>query len=209
MKLLDFEVGADRPIFLIAGPCVIESEAMAMSTATTLKELTSRLGIPFIYKSSFDKANRSSHESYRGPGLSKGLEILAQVKDRFGLPITTDIHDPSQAGPVAEVADLVQIPAFLCRQTDLLVAAGDAGKPVNIKKGQFAAPADMEYAIAKVGRPGEVMVTERGTTFGYGDLVVDMRAIVDLAELGVPVVFDATHSAQKPGGRGDRSGGHG
>jgi len=210
MKLCGFEVGLDRPFFLIAGPCVIESEQLALDSAGQLKEITARLGIPFIYKSSFDKANRSSTKSFRGLGMDKGLEILAKVRQQIGVPVLTDIHDIPEIGPVAKVVDVLQTPAFLCRQTDFIQAAVAAGKPVNIKKGQFLAPHDMknvvEKAVAAGGRD-RVLVCERGVSFGYNNLVSDMRALAILRETGCPVVFDATHSVQLPGGQGTKSGG--
>ena len=210
MKLCGFEVGLDRPFFLIAGPCVIESEQLALDSAGQLKEITARLGIPFIYKSSFDKANRSSTKSFRGLGMDKGLEILAKVRRQIGVPVLTDVHDIPEIGPVAKVVDVLQTPAFLCRQTDFIQAAVAAGKPVNIKKGQFLAPHDMknvvEKAVAAGGRD-RVLVCERGVSFGYNNLVSDMRALAILRETGCPVVFDATHSVQLPGGQGTKSGG--
>ena len=210
MKLCGFEVGLDRPFFLIAGPCVIESEQLALDSAGQLKEITDSLGIPFIYKSSFDKANRSSAKSFRGLGMDKGLEILAKVRRQIGVPVLTDVHDIPEIGPVAKVVDVLQTPAFLCRQTDFIQAAVAAGKPVNIKKGQFLAPHDMknvvEKAVAAGGRD-RVLVCERGVSFGYNNLVSDMRALAILRETGCPVVFDATHSVQLPGGQGTKSGG--
>ena len=210
MKLCGFEVGLDRPFFLIAGPCVIESEQLALDSAGQLKEITASLGIPFIYKSSFDKANRSSTKSFRGLGMDKGLEILAKVRRQIGVPVLTDVHDIPEIGPVAKVVDVLQTPAFLCRQTDFIQAAVAAGKPVNIKKGQFLAPHDMknvvEKAVAAGGRD-RVLVCERGVSFGYNNLVSDMRALAILRETGCPVVFDATHSVQLPGGQGTKSGG--
>jgi len=186
----------------MAGPCVIESESHAMALAKQLRDLTRTLGVPFIFKASFDKANRTSNRSFRGPGLTEGLRVLAAIKSSLNVPVLTDIHEPAQAAPAAEVADVLQIPAFLCRQTDLLVAAARTGRIVNIKKGQFLAPEDMKHAIAKVTEAGNsrVVVTERGTSFGYHNLVVDMRAFPIMRELGVPVVFDVTHSLQLPGG---------
>jgi 2-dehydro-3-deoxyphosphooctonate aldolase (KDO 8-P synthase) len=195
-------LGADGPFVLIAGPCVIESQAHASDLAGELASITRRLGVPFIFKASYDKANRTSGASFRGPGLDEGLRILAEIKSRHGVPILTDIHEPSHARRAAEVADVLQIPAFLCRQTDLLVAAAETGRAVNIKKGQFLAPEDVAHAIAKVVAAGNsrVIVTERGTSFGYHNLVVDMRAFPIMRALGVPVVFDVTHSLQLPGG---------
>lgn len=196
--------------FLIAGPCVIESEEMAINIAQKMKEITSRLGIPYIFKASFDKANRTSLNGFRGPGLEEGIRILKKVKSVVGVPICTDIHEQYQAESVAQVADIIQIPAFLCRQTDLLTAAAKTGKWVNIKKAQFLAPWDMGYCIQKVVESGndKVIVTERGTSFGYNNLVVDMTSLLVLQKFGKPVVFDATHSVQKPGGNGSCSGGN-
>jgi 2-dehydro-3-deoxyphosphooctonate aldolase (KDO 8-P synthase) len=210
MKLCGFDVGLDRPFFLIAGPCVIESEALAFDSAGQLKEITAALGIPFIYKSSFDKANRSSHASFRGPGMEKGLEILAKVKQQLGVPVLTDIHDVPEIGAVAKVVDVLQTPAFLCRQTDFIQAVVEAGKPVNIKKGQFLAPGDMKNVVEKAvaaGGKDRVMVCERGASFGYNNLISDMRSLAIMRDTGCPVVFDATHSVQLPGGQGTRSGG--
>ncbi len=215
MKLCDFEIGLDKRFFLIAGTCVIESEQMAMDTAGQLKEITSSLGIPFIYKSSFDKANRSSGTSFRGLGMEKGLEILAKVKKEIGVHILTDIHDVSEIKPVAAVVDVLQTPAFLCRQTDFIRACAQSGKPVNIKKGQFLAPGDMKNVIDKaraaakeIGLSEDLfMACERGASFGYNNLVSDMRSLAIMRETGAPVVFDATHSVQLPGGQGTSSGG--
>jgi 2-dehydro-3-deoxyphosphooctonate aldolase (KDO 8-P synthase) len=215
MKLCGFEVGLDRPFFLIAGPCVIESRQMALDTAGRLKEITGELGIPFIYKSSFDKANRSSGTSFRGLGMEKGLEILADVKRLIGVPVLTDIHEIDEIKPVAEVVDVLQTPAFLCRQTDFIRACAQSGKPVNIKKGQFLAPHDMKNVIDKAraaakeaGLPEDnFMACERGASFGYNNLVSDMRSLAIMRETGCPVVFDATHSVQLPGGQGTSSGG--
>ena len=208
VKLNNFEIGADK-LTILAGPCAIESRDILFTVAEALKKLTQELGINYVFKSSFDKANRSSIKSFRGPGLEKGLEMLAEVKKEFNLPIVTDIHLPEQAEPAAEVADILQIPAFLCRQTDLLVAAAKTGKIVNIKKGQFLAPAQMKPLAQKVIDSGNdrVLFTDRGTSFGYNNLVVDMRGIPIMQEMGVPVVFDATHSVQLPGGCGDCSSG--
>lgn len=194
---------------LIAGPCVIESEEMAFSVAEEMKKITEKLGIPYIFKASFDKANRTSIDSFRGPGLENGLKILKKVKDVYKIPICTDIHEPWQAQPVAEVADVLQIPAFLCRQTDLLVAAARTGRCINIKKAQFMAPWDMKNCLEKVKQSGNenVMLCERGSCFGYNTLVVDMTGLRVMKELGVPVIFDATHSVQKPGGNGTSTGG--
>jgi 2-dehydro-3-deoxyphosphooctonate aldolase (KDO 8-P synthase) len=210
MKLCGFEAGLDRPFFLIAGPCVIESEQLAMDTAGRLKEITSGLGIPFIYKSSFDKANRSSHASFRGLGMERGLEILAKVRREIGVPVITDVHDIPEVEPVAKVVDVLQTPAFLCRQTDFIQAVVAAGKPVNIKKGQFLAPHDMKNVVDKAVAAGgrdRIMVCERGVSFGYNNLVSDMRSLAIMRETGCPVVFDATHSVQLPGGQGTKSGG--
>lgn len=208
IKLRDFEIGGDK-LTILAGPCAIESQEILDKTAQGLKEITKELGINFIFKSSFDKANRSSLSSYRGPGMKKGLEMLSEVKEKYDLPIVTDIHIPDQAFEVAKVADIIQIPAFLCRQTDLLVAAGKTNKIINIKKGQFLAPEQMKSLIKKVEDSGNrnIMVTDRGTTFGYNNLVVDFRGIPIMKEFGYPVVFDATHSVQLPGANGTSSGG--
>ena len=209
MKLCGFEVGLDRPLFLIAGPCVIESEQLALDTAGRLKDITGRLGIPFIYKSSFDKANRSSHQSPRGPGLAEGLKILDTVKRQIGVPVLTDVHEYTPLAEVAAVADVLQTPAFLCRQTDFIQNVARQGKPVNIKKGQFLAPWDMRNVVAKARIAGNdhIMVCERGASFGYNNLVSDMRALTVMRATGCPVVFDATHSVQLPGGQGNVSGG--
>ena len=210
MKLCGFEVGLDRPFFLIAGPCVIESETLAFETAGQLKEITAALGIPFIYKSSFDKANRSSHASFRGPGMEKGLEVLAKVKRQLDVPVLTDIHDIPEIDAVAKVVDVLQTPAFLCRQTDFIQAVVQAGRPVNIKKGQFLAPQDMKNVVDKAvaaGGKDRVMVCERGASFGYNNLISDMRSLAIMRDTGCPVVFDATHSVQLPGGQGTKSGG--
>jgi 2-dehydro-3-deoxyphosphooctonate aldolase (KDO 8-P synthase) len=215
MKLCDFEIGLDKRFFLIAGTCVIESEQMAMDTAGQLKEITSALGIPFIYKSSFDKANRSSGTSFRGLGMEKGLEILAKVKKEIGVNILTDIHEVDEIKPVASVVDVLQTPAFLCRQTDFIRACAQSGKPVNIKKGQFLAPGDMKNVIDKaraaakeVGLSEDMfMACERGASFGYNNLVSDMRSLAIMRETNAPIVFDATHSVQLPGGQGTSSGG--
>lgn len=202
-------VGGGAPLLFIGGPCVIESEAHALKMARALADLTHRLGVPYVFKASFDKANRSSVTSFRGPGLEEGLRILAAVKQQVGVPVLTDIHEPAQAEAAAAVIDILQIPAFLCRQTDLLVAAGRTGRPVNIKKGQFLAPREIRNGIDKVRSTGNesVLVTERGTTFGYQNLVVDFRGLVAMRGLGYPVIMDATHAVQLPGGQGDRSGG--
>jgi 2-dehydro-3-deoxyphosphooctonate aldolase (KDO 8-P synthase) len=195
-------VGGGFPLVLIAGPCVIESEAHATGLAAAIRDIASRRGVPFIFKASYDKANRTSIASYRGPGLAEGLRILGRIKAGVGVPILTDIHEPAHAAPAAEVADVLQIPAFLCRQTDLLLAAAATGRAVNVKKGQFLAPDDVLHAVAKVTRSGNerVLVTERGTSFGYHDLVVDMRALPMMRAYGYPVIFDITHSLQRPGG---------
>ena len=209
MNLCGFEVGNDRPFFLIAGPCVIESEALALSTAETLKKLTERLGLPFIYKSSFDKANRSSGTSYRGPGIAEGLRILAKVKAEIGVPVLTDVHEDTPLDEVASVVDVLQTPAFLCRQTNFIHNVCKQGLPVNIKKGQFLAPWDMRHVADKAKSTGnpQIMLCERGVSFGYNNLVSDMRALAVMQETGCPVVFDATHSVQLPGGQGTSSGG--
>ena len=215
MKLCGFDVGLDHPFFLIAGPCVIESEQMALDTAGALKEITSSLGIPFIYKSSFDKANRSSGSSFRGLGMEKGLAILAKVKQEIGVPVLTDIHETDEIKPVSAVVDVLQTPAFLCRQTDFIRACAQSGKPVNIKKGQFLAPHDMKNVIDKAREAAKeaglatdnFMACERGVSFGYNNLVSDMRSLAIMRETGCPVVFDATHSVQLPGGQGSTSGG--
>jgi 2-dehydro-3-deoxyphosphooctonate aldolase (KDO 8-P synthase) len=215
MKLCGFEVGLTQPFFLIAGPCVIESEQLQMDVAGQLKDMTAALGIPFIFKSSFDKANRSSGSTFRGPGIDKGLEILAKVKRELGVPVLTDIHDESQIEQVANVVDVLQTPAFLCRQTDFIRAVAQSGKPVNIKKGQFLAPHDMKNVIDKArdaarekGLPVDnFMACERGASFGYNNLVSDMRSLAIMRETHAPVVFDATHSVQLPGGQGTSSGG--
>lgn len=200
--------GGDR-LFVIAGPCVIESEAHALKMAERLAAVANRRGIPYIFKASFDKANRTSADSYRGPGLDEGVRILARVREKVGVPVLTDIHEPAQAAAVADHVDVLQIPAYLCRQTDLLVAAGETGRVVNIKKGQFLSAGDMAHPVEKVRRAGgeKVMLTERGVSFGYHNLVVDMRSLVQMGRLGHPVVFDATHSVQTPGGLGASSGG--
>ena len=209
MRLCGFEIGLDRPLFLIAGPCVIESESLALDTAGQLKEITARLGIPFIYKSSFDKANRSSHQSYRGPGLEEGLKILETVKTQIGVPVLTDVHEYTPLHEVAAVADVLQTPAFLCRQTDFIENVARQGRPVNIKKGQFLAPWDMRNVVTKARMAGNdhLLVCERGVSFGYNNLVSDMRALAVMRATGCPVVFDATDSVQLPGGQGNASGG--
>jgi 2-dehydro-3-deoxyphosphooctonate aldolase (KDO 8-P synthase) len=202
VRLGDISIGGGSPFALIAGPCVIESEAHANAMAAALVDIARRAGVPFVFKASYDKANRTSGRSFRGPGLAEGLRILAAIKARYGVPILTDVHEPSQAAAAAEVADVLQIPAFLSRQTDLIVAAAQTGRAVNIKKGQFLAPDDVRHAVAKVVDAGNsrVFVTERGTSFGYHNLVVDMRAFPVMREYGIPVVFDVTHSLQLPGG---------
>lgn len=218
MKLTHFDVGLDKPFFLIAGPCVIESREMAMHTAQTLRDICQRVGVNFIYKSSFDKANRSSGRSYRGPGMAEGLQILADVREAFNVPVLTDVHENSQIEPVAEVVDVLQTPAFLVRQTDFIRAVASCGKPVNIKKGQFQAPHDMLQVVLKAREAAmessgseeaadRIMVCERGVSFGYNNLVSDMRSLAIMRETGCPVVFDATHSVQLPGGQGTASGG--
>ena len=209
MKLCGFEVGLDRPLFLIAGPCVIESEQLALDSAGQLKEMAGRLGIPLIYKSSFDKANRSTPHSYRGPGLNQGLKILQKVKDQIGVPVLTDVHEYTPLAEVAAVVDVLQTPAFLCRQTDFIQNVARQGKPVNIKKGQFLSPWEMRNVVAKARIAGNahLMVCERGASFGYNNLVSDMRALAVMRTTGCPVVFDATHSVQLPGGQGHASGG--
>jgi len=200
-----------KKLVLIAGPCVIESVAGTMDLAAKLVRLAAELEVPLVFKASFDKANRTSVDSYRGPGLSEGLAILREVRDRFQVPVLTDIHEPGQAAAAAEVVDILQIPAFLCRQTDLLVAAAETGKVVNVKKGQFLAPEDMEHVIGKIASTGntQIILTERGASFGYHNLVADMRSLLILRQFGYPVVFDATHSVQRPGGAGKMSGGDG
>ncbi len=215
MKLCGFDIGITQPFFLIAGPCVIESEQLQMDVAGQLKEMTSALGIPFIFKSSFDKANRSSGSTFRGPGIDKGLEILAKVKRELGVPVLTDIHDESQIAQVSSVVDVLQTPAFLCRQTDFIRAVAQSGRPVNIKKGQFLAPHDMKNVIDKARAAARerglnedsFMACERGASFGYNNLVSDMRSLAIMRETNAPVVFDATHSVQLPGGQGTSSGG--
>lgn len=215
MNLCGFDVGLTKPFFLIAGPCVIESREMAFDTARTLIDITGRLGIPFIYKSSFDKANRSSGKSYRGPGMDEGLQILADIREQLKVPVLTDVHDITQVERVADVVDVLQTPAFLCRQTDFISACAATGKPVNIKKGQFLAPTDMLQVVVKArsaaieagGDGSNIMVCERGASFGYNNLVSDMRSLAIMRATECPVVFDATHSVQLPGGQGTSSGG--
>jgi 2-dehydro-3-deoxyphosphooctonate aldolase (KDO 8-P synthase) len=210
MNLCGFEVGLNKPFFLIAGPCVVESEKLQMDVAAELKAITSELGIPFIFKSSYDKANRSSGKSYRGPGMEEGLRILAKVKKDLGLPVLTDVHTEEEVARVAQIVDVLQTPAFLCRQTDFIHAVASAGKPVNIKKGQFLAPGDMKNVVDKARAASgadNIMVCERGASFGYNNLVSDMRSLAIMRDTGCPVVFDATHSVQLPGGQGTSSGG--
>jgi len=209
MKLCGFEAGLEQPLFLIAGTCVIEGERSALEVAASLKTITDELGMPLIYKSSFDKANRSSHGSFRGPGIEEGLRILQQVRDEIGLPVLTDVHEDTPLDEVAEVVDVLQTPAFLCRQTNFIQSVAKTGKPVNIKKGQFLAPHDMANVVGKAKATGneQIMVCERGVSFGYNTLVSDMRGLAVMRETGCPVVFDATHSVQQPGGQGDKSGG--
>ena len=209
MRLCDFEVGPSQPLFLIAGPCVIESEKLVLDTAEALKRITATLGMPFVFKSSFDKANRSSHTSFRGPGLEAGLRILERVRSELGVPVLTDVHEDTPLDEVAAVVDVLQTPAFLCRQTNFIQNVARQGKPVNIKKAQFLAPWDMGNVVEKARATGneQIMVCERGTSFGYNYLVSDMRALVVMRETGCPVVFDATHSVQLPGGQGTSSGG--
>ena len=209
MQLCGFEAGLDRPFFLIAGPCVIESEQLALDTAGELRAITDRLGIPFIYKSSFDKANRSSTKSFRGPGMEEGLRILQQVKDTIGVPVLTDVHEDTPLEEVASVVDVLQTPAFLCRQTNFIQNVARQGRPVNIKKGQFLAPWDMQNVVDKAREVGneQIMVCERGVSFGYNTLISDMRGLAIMRATGAPVVFDATHSVQQPGGQGTSSGG--
>jgi 2-dehydro-3-deoxyphosphooctonate aldolase (KDO 8-P synthase) len=210
MKICDFEVGLDQPFFLITGPCVIESREFALETAKMIADITGELGINALYKSSFDKANRTSGSSFRGPGIQEGLEILAEVRETVGIPVLTDVHTPEQCHLAAKYVDMIQTPAFLCRQTDLIEAAGSCGIPVNIKKGQFLSPPEMVNVAKKAHAAGgtdRVTVCERGASFGYNNLVVDMRGLAQMRETGCPVVFDATHSVQLPGGQGDSSGG--
>jgi len=209
MRLCGFEVGPDRPFFLIAGPCVIESEALVTEVAGRMKEITTRLGIPYIFKASFDKANRSSKGSYRGPGIAQGLRILSDVRRAVGVPVLTDVHEDTPMAEVAAVVDVLQTPAFLCRQTNFILSAASAGKPVNIKKGQFLSPWEMSNVVEKARSTGneQIMVCERGFSFGYNNLVSDMRGLAVMRSTGAPVVFDATHSVQLPGGQGTASGG--
>jgi 2-dehydro-3-deoxyphosphooctonate aldolase (KDO 8-P synthase) len=209
MKLLSFEVGPERPFFLIAGPCVVESEGLVLDVAGRLKEITGKLGIPFIFKASYDKANRSSRASFRGPGIDAGLKALSRVREQIGVPVLTDVHEDTPLGDVAAVVDVLQTPAFLCRQTNFIVAVSSQGRPVNIKKGQFLSPWEMQNVVDKARSAGntEIMVCERGFSFGYNNLVTDMRSLAIMRGTGCPVVFDATHSVQLPGGKGDSSGG--
>ncbi len=210
MKIADFEVGLDQPFFLIAGPCVIESREHALETAKMIRDVTGEVGINALYKSSFDKANRTSGTSFRGPGIQEGLEILQEVRETVGMPVLTDVHTPEQVQLAAKYVDMIQTPAFLCRQTDLIEAVGACGIPANIKKGQFLSPPEMINVTKKAeaaGGKGKITVCERGASFGYNNLVVDMRGLAQMRETGCPVVFDATHSVQLPGGQGDRSGG--
>ena len=209
MKLCGFEIGLDQPFFLIAGPCVIESMQLQLDTAGTLKEITDELGIPFIFKSSFDKANRTSVSGFRGPGLEEGLKVLAEVKRQLGVPVLTDVHEYTPMDEVASVVDVLQTPAFLCRQTDFIQKVASAGKPVNVKKGQFLSPWEMKHVADKALATGnkDIMVCERGASFGYNNLVSDMRSLAVMRDTGCPVVFDATHSVQLPGGAGGKSGG--
>lgn len=209
MKLCGFEAGSDQPFFLIAGTCVVESEAMALDTAGELKEITAKLGIPFIYKSSFDKANRSSQAGFRGPGMEEGLRILSEVRSQVGVPVLTDVHEDTPFSEVASVVDVLQTPAFLCRQTDFILKVASAGKPVNIKKGQFLSPWEMQNVVDKAKSTGneDIMLCERGFSFGYNNLVSDMRSLAVMRGTGCPVVFDATHSVQLPGSKGNASGG--
>lgn len=211
VKIGDWRCGARHPLLFIAGPCVIESRRGCVDLARRLVELARRLQVPYVFKASFDKANRTSVEAFRGPGLERGLEVLREIRERFGVPVLTDIHESHQAEAVAAVADVLQIPAFLCRQTDLLVAAGRTGKVVNVKKAQFLAPEDMVHVIRKIESTGNrrILLTERGSTFGYHNLVADMRSLLIMRETGYPVIFDATHSVQRPGGAGGCSGGDG
>ena len=209
MNLCGFDIGLDRPFFLIAGPCVIESMQLQLDTAGTLKEIAAGLGVPFIFKSSFDKANRTSGSSFRGPGLEQGLQVLAEVRRQIGVPVLTDVHEYTPLAEVASVVDVLQTPAFLCRQTDFIQAVARTGRPVNIKKGQFLSPWEMKHVAAKALATGntQVMVCERGVSFGYNNLVSDMRSLAVMRDTGCPVVFDATHSVQLPGGAGGKSGG--
>ncbi|MBL1352257.1 MAG: 3-deoxy-8-phosphooctulonate synthase [Zetaproteobacteria bacterium] len=210
IQISNFEIANDRPFALFAGPCVIEGEDFTLQVATQIRDIAARVGIPFVFKSSFDKANRTSVDGFRGPGLDEGLRILQRVKDEVGVPIITDVHTPEQAVPVAEVADILQTPAFLCRQTDFITEVAKAGKPVNIKKGQFLAPWDMPHVLEKAKSTGnnDIMLCDRGTSFGYNNLVSDFRSLMVMAETGAPVVYDVTHSVQQPGGLGGATGGN-
>jgi 2-dehydro-3-deoxyphosphooctonate aldolase (KDO 8-P synthase) len=210
IKVADFEIGNDLPFVLFAGPCVIEGEEFSLEVATQIRDIAARVGVPFVFKSSFDKANRTSVDAYRGPGMEEGLRILQRVKNEVGVPIITDVHTPEQAVPVAKVADILQTPAFLCRQTDFITEIANTGKPVNVKKGQFLAPWDMPHVLEKAKSTGnaDIMLCDRGTSFGYNNLVSDMRSLIVMAETGAPVVFDATHSVQQPGGLGGATGGN-
>jgi len=210
IQVANFEIANDRPFALFAGPCVIEGEDFTLQVATQIRDIAARVGIPFVFKSSFDKANRTSVDGFRGPGLDEGLRILQRVKDEVGVPIITDVHTPEQAVPVAEVADILQTPAFLCRQTDFITEVAKAGKPVNIKKGQFLAPWDMPHVLEKAKSIGnnDIMLCDRGTSFGYNNLVSDFRSLMVMAETGAPVVYDVTHSVQQPGGLGGATGGN-
>jgi len=210
IKVGSFEIGNDLPFVLFAGPCVIEGEDFSLQVATQIRDIAAKVGVPFVFKSSFDKANRTSVDGFRGPGMQEGLRILQRVKDEVGVPIITDVHTPEQAVPVAKVADILQTPAFLCRQTDFITEIAKAGKPVNVKKGQFLAPWDMPHVLEKAKSTGnaDIMLCDRGTSFGYNNLVSDMRSLMVMAETGAPVVFDATHSVQQPGGLGGATGGN-
>ena len=210
IRVSDFEIGNDLPFVLFAGPCVIEGEDFSLKVAEDMRDIAARVGVPLVFKSSFDKANRTSVDGFRGPGLEEGLRILERVKDEVGVPIITDVHTPEQAVPVAEVADILQIPAFLCRQTDFITEVAKAGKPVNVKKGQFLAPWDMPHVLEKAKSTGnaDIMLCDRGTSFGYNNLVSDFRSLMVMAETGAPVVYDATHSVQQPGGLGGATGGN-
>lgn len=210
IRISDFEIGQDKPLVLMAGPCVIEGEDFTLRTAEAIAAIALKCGVPLIFKSSFDKANRTSKDGFRGPGMDEGLRILQRVKDELGLPVITDVHTPEQAEPVAEVADVLQTPAFLCRQTDFIDTIARAGKPVNIKKGQFLAPWDMRHVLDKALATGnqDIMLCERGASFGYNNLVSDMRSLLVMSEYGAPLVFDATHSVQQPGGLGGATGGN-
>ncbi len=209
IQIGNIPIGGNAPLVLIAGPCVIESQALVLETAEALKKITGDVGIPFIFKSSYDKANRSSLSSFRGPGIKEGLKILQQVREEFSIPLLSDVHTGDEIGPAAEVLDVLQVPAFLCRQTDFITQVARAGRPVNVKKGQFMAPWDMKNVVEKIRHAGNknIMITERGSSFGYNNLVADMRSLPIMQKLGVPVIFDGTHSVQLPGGQGASSGG--